>query len=56
MLSTICSVKYLVPFFVLVINDVRYFASLVETGPAVEEQIRMVQQQSGGRLVLNGVD
>jgi len=38
------------------INDVRYFASLVETGPAVEEQIRMVQQQSGGRLVLNGVD
>ena len=38
------------------INNVRYFASLVETGPAVEEQIRMVQQQSGGRLVLNGVD
>ena len=38
------------------INNVRYFASLVETGPAVEEQIRMVQQASGGRLVLNGVD
>ena len=38
------------------INDVRYMASLVETGPAVEEQIRMVQAQSGGRLVLNGVD
>ena len=38
------------------INDVRYMASLVETGPAVEEQIRMVQQASGGRLVLNGVD
>jgi len=38
------------------INDVRYFASLVETGPAVEDQIRMVQQESGGRLVLNGVD
>ena len=38
------------------VEDVRYFASLVETGPAVEEQIRMVQQQSGGRLVLNGVD
>tara|TARA_R100000951_G_C2625415_1_gene175847 strand:- start:488 stop:1387 length:900 start_codon:yes stop_codon:yes gene_type:complete len=38
------------------INDVRYMASLVETGPAVEEQIRMVQSQSGGRLVLNGVD
>lgn len=38
------------------INDVRYMASLVETGPAVEEQIRMVQAESGGRLVLNGVD
>ena len=38
------------------INNVRYMASLVETGPAVEDQIRMVQQQSGGRLVLNGVD
>jgi len=38
------------------VNNVRYFASLVETGPAVEDQIRMVQQQSGGRLVLNGVD
>ena len=38
------------------INDVRYMASLVETGPAVEEQIRMVQANSNGRLVLNGVD
>lgn len=38
------------------INDVRYMASLVETGPAVEDQIRMVQRESGGRLVLNGVD
>lgn len=38
------------------INNVRYMASLVETGPAVEDQIRMVQQESGGRLVLNGVD
>ena len=38
------------------INDVRYMASLVETGPAVEDQIRMVQAQSNGRLVLNGVD
>jgi hypothetical protein len=38
------------------INDVRYLASLVETGPAVEEQIRMVQANSNGRLVLNGVD
>ena len=31
-------------------------AALVETGPAVEDQIRMVQRESGGRLVLNGVD
>ena len=38
------------------VNDVRYMASLVETGPAVEEQIRMVQANSNGRLVLNGVD
>ena len=30
--------------------------TLVETGPAVEEQIRMVQAESNGRLVLNGVD
>lgn len=40
----------------LTINNVKYLASLVETGPAVEEQIRMVQANSGGRLVLNGVD
>ena len=38
------------------LNDIRYMASLVETGPAVEEQIRMVQRDSGGRLVLNGTD
>jgi len=38
------------------LNNIRYMASLVETGPAVEEQIRMVQGASGGRLVLNGVD
>jgi len=38
------------------VNNVRYMASLVETGPAVEEQIRMVQANSNGRLVLNGVD
>lgn len=40
----------------ITINNVRYLASLVETGPAVEEQIRMVQANSQGRLVLNGVD
>ena len=38
------------------LNNIRYMASLVETGPAVEEQIRMVQANSNGRLVLNGVD
>ena len=36
--------------------DVRYVASLVEVGPEVDQQLRMVQQASGGRLVLNGVD
>ena len=38
------------------IDNVRYMAALVETGPEVEDQIRMVQAGSGGRLVLNGVD
>tara|TARA_R110000824_G_scaffold143807_4_gene311565 strand:+ start:7137 stop:8558 length:1422 start_codon:yes stop_codon:yes gene_type:complete len=37
-------------------QDVRYMAALVETGPEVEEQVRMVQRESQGRLVLNGVD
>ena len=39
-----------------VIDDVRYLAQLVEVGPEVDQQIRMVQDVSGGRLVLNGVD
>lgn len=39
-----------------VISDVRYLAQLVEVGPEVDQQIRMVQDVSGGRLVLNGVD
>jgi len=39
-----------------VVDDVRYLAQLVEVGPEVEQQIRMVQDVSGGRLVLNGVD
>jgi len=38
------------------IDDVRYLAQLVEVGPEVDQQIRMVQDVSGGRLVLNGVD
>jgi len=36
--------------------DVRYVANLVEVGPEVEQQLRMVQDMSGGRIVLNGVD
>ena len=39
-----------------VIDDVRYIASLVEVGPEVDAQLRMVQEVSGGKLVLNGVD
>ena len=38
------------------IEDVRYIASLVEVGPEVDAQLRMVQEVSGGKLVLNGVD
>ena len=38
------------------IHDVRYVANLVEVGQEVEQQLRMVQEMSGGRLVLNGVD
>ena len=38
------------------IHDVRYVANLVEVGPEVDAQIRMVQEMSGGRLVLNGTD
>ncbi len=38
------------------IDDVRYIAQLVEVGPEVDAQLRMVQEVSGGKLVLNGVD
>ena len=38
------------------IEDVRYIAQLVEVGPEVDAQLRMVQEVSGGKLVLNGVD
>ena len=38
------------------LNNVRYVASLVESPPEVDDQIRMVQQMSGGRLVLSGTD
>ena len=38
------------------IQDIRYIAQLVEVGPEVDAQLRMVQDVSGGKLVLNGVD
>ena len=38
------------------IDDVRYIAQLVEVGPEVDAQLRMVQEVSGGKLVLNGTD
>ena len=38
------------------IDDVRYVASLVEVGPEVDANLRMVRELSGGKLVLNGVD
>tara|TARA_R110000787_G_scaffold87545_1_gene186517 strand:+ start:56 stop:1492 length:1437 start_codon:yes stop_codon:yes gene_type:complete len=38
------------------VSDIRYVASLIEVGPEVDAQLRMVQEASGGRLVLNGVD
>jgi len=38
------------------LDNVRYIASLVEVGPEVDQQLRMVQEMSGGRLVLNGTD
>lgn len=42
--------------FTYELNDVRYVASLVESPPEVDDQIRMVQEMSGGRLVLSGQD
>ena len=39
-----------------IIDDVRYIAQLVEVGPEVDAQLRMVQEVSGGKLVMNGVD
>tara|TARA_R110000803_G_scaffold15315_2_gene42497 strand:- start:2259 stop:3629 length:1371 start_codon:yes stop_codon:yes gene_type:complete len=38
------------------ISNVRYIAQLVEVGPEVDANLRMVQELSGGRLVMNGVD
>ena len=38
------------------IDNVRYIAQLVEVGPEVDAQLRMVQEMSGGKLVINGTD
>lgn len=38
------------------VDNVRYIAQLVEVGPEVDAQLRMVQEMSGGKLVLNGTD
>ena len=38
------------------IDNVRYVAQLVETPPALDEQLRMVQEQSGGAIMLSGID
>ena len=38
------------------IDNVRYIAQLVEVGPEVDAQLRMVQEMSGGKLILNGTD
>ena len=38
------------------IDTVRYVAELVETPPVMDEQLRMVQEQSGGAIMLSGQD
>ena len=38
------------------IDTVRYVAQMVETPPALDEQLRMVQEQSGGAIMLSGID
>lgn len=38
------------------IDTVRYVAQMVETPPELDMQLRMVQEQSGGAIMLTGVD
>ena len=38
------------------LSNVRYIAQMVEVPPVVNAQLRMVQELSGGKLVLNGTD
>ena len=45
-----------VPANAYTIDTVRYVAQLIETPPALDEQLRMVQEQSGGAIMLSGID
>ena len=38
------------------IDSVKYVAQMVETPPELDTQLRMVQEQSGGAIMLSGVD
>lgn len=38
------------------IDTVRYVAQMTETPPELDAQLRMVQQQSGGAIMLTGID
>jgi hypothetical protein len=38
------------------IDTVRYITQMVETPPELDSQLRMVQEQSGGAIMLTGVD
>ena len=38
------------------LSDVRYISQLVEVPPEVNQQLKMVQELSAGKLVLNGTD
>jgi hypothetical protein len=38
------------------IDTVRYVAQMVETPPELDAQLRMVQEQSGGAIMLSGID
>lgn len=37
-------------------DDIRYIASLVDVSPDVDAQVRMVQEMSGGHIVINSTD
>jgi hypothetical protein len=38
------------------LDNIRYVAQMVETPPELDTQLRMVQEQSGGAIMLSGVD